>query len=103
MSRLPRLSPSTNIRLVTVLGLSYLLLLPSPLWIASYHWDSATSKAASLSDSARHRKASARAKSQPSDWGDLHTSATRFLKPSLANQSFGIVLTPVNIAFNGQI
>ena len=34
---------------------------------------------------------------------DQHTSTIRFLDPSLATQSFGIVLTPVNAPFHGSV
>lgn len=104
MSRLPRFSHSTNIRFISVLALCYLLILPSPFWIASYG-DSATSRAASLSESATNspsRKSSENAESRDKD-GDGRTNVTRFLEPPLAIQSFGIVLTPVNGPFNGPV
>ena len=106
MSRLPRFSHSANIRFVSVLALCYLLILPPPFWIAGYLGDSATSKAASLSDSATRipsRKTSGNAESQAEDERDRSTNVAHFLVPSLASQSFGIVLTPVNSPFNGHI
>jgi hypothetical protein len=101
MSRLHS-SHRSNIRFVSVLALCYLLVFP-PFWIASYHW---ASKAAALSDAATDlpsRKTSGSAESPAKNSGDGHTNVIRFLKPPLAFQSFGIVLTPVNSPFNGII
>jgi RHS repeat-associated protein len=78
------------------------LVLP-PFWIANYQ---GASKMAALSDSApdlHSRKTSGSAESLGKNSGDRHTNVIRSLKPSLASQSFGIVLTPVNTPFNGSV
>jgi len=85
MPRLSRLFHATNVRFVTVLALGYLMILP-PLWLASYLEDSATSKAASLSESVTNLKSS-------------ETNVARLIEP----QSFGIVLTAVSGPFNGSV
>lgn len=90
MSYLPHSFRRFNTRFISIAALCCLLVFPV-LWIARYGEAARTSRGRS-SASALARKG-----------GDKHTSIIRFVDPSLAPQSFGIVLTPVNGPFNGGI
>ncbi|HEX6651003.1 MAG TPA: hypothetical protein VF075_15735, partial [Pyrinomonadaceae bacterium] len=90
MSYLPHSFHRFNTRFISIAALCCLLVFPV-LWIASYGEAARTSSGRS-SASTLARKG-----------GDKHTSIIRFIDPSLAPQSFGIVLTPVNGPFNGSI